>query len=123
MADVALEWNGDFEVSPQGGLVLVDGDELARQRIIRRLFTAVQGYVWHPEYGAGLPQRIGNVARQRRIESIVRSQIALEASVAASPPPRVTVTDNSSLDPGLYQIKIEYTDTATKLQMTLTFTV
>ncbi len=123
MADLSLEWNGDFEVSAQGGLVLVDGDELARQRIVRRLLTAIEGYVWHPEYGAGLPQRIGSVGRHEIIESIVRSQIALEASVAPTPPPRVTVSDNSGEDPGLFVVTIRYTDSTTKLQMTLTFTV
>lgn len=123
MPDVSLEWNGDFEVSATGGLVLVDGDDLARQRIVRRLLTQVQGYIWHPEYGAGLPQRIGRVARALMIQSIVRSQIALEASVAPVPHPRVTVTDASGGNPGLFVITIQYTDAQSKVQKTLSFTV
>ena len=70
MADVWCEWNDDFQVSASGGLLLADGDDLARQRIVRRLCTAVLGYVWHPEYGAGLPQRIGQPGVVATIKAI-----------------------------------------------------
>ena len=123
MADLSLEWNGDFEVSAIGGLVLADGDELARQRIVRRLLTAVRGYVWHAEYGAGMPQRIGRPGRGLLLQSIVASQIALEAAVAASPAPVVTVTDASENNAGLFVVRIDYVESATKVQKTLTFEV
>lgn len=123
MADLSLEWNGDFEVSATGGLVLADGDDLARQRIVRRLLTAVQGYIWHPEYGAGLPQRIGRTAKALMLQSIVRSQIHMEASVAPMPAPRVVVTDVPDGNPGLFVVAITYTEAATKVQKTLSFTV
>jgi hypothetical protein len=106
MSDVYLEWNADFIVSPSGGLLLVDGNDYARQRLERRLFTAVNGYVWHPEYGAGLPQKIGDPWSVEQIQAIVSSQVVMEASVAPSPPPQ---TRAAEIVPGLVSIDISYT--------------
>ncbi len=91
MADLSLEWHDDFQVDSTGDLLVVDGDDEVRQRLQRRLFTAVQGYIWHPEYGAGLPQKIGSTLSVADIESTVASQLALEASVATNPPAQLTV--------------------------------
>src|SRR6185312_989041 len=91
MADVSLEWNDDFEPDSTGDLLVVDGDDEVRQRLERRLFTATQGYVWHPEYGAGLPQKIGSVLSVSQVRSIVAAQLALEASVATNPPAQLSV--------------------------------
>jgi hypothetical protein len=112
MADAFLDWQGDFQVSATGGLMLADGPVLVRQRIERRLFTPVEGYVWHPTYGAGLPQRIGGLNSPAQIQSIVNSQIAQEASVAPSPSPVIAVTEDQNT-PGLYVITISYTDAVT----------
>lgn len=120
MADAWLEWNGDFQVSAGGGLLLADGDDLARQRILRRLLTATKGYVWQPEYGAGLPQRVGRPARAETISSIVRSQIALEAAVSPDPPPTIKVAQDAN-QPGLFTISISYTDAATGEPVNLSF--
>ena len=121
MPDVFLEWGGDFQVSATGGLLMADGDDLVRQRLERRLFTAVQGYVWHPEYGAGLPQKIGSVYQPTQIEAIVRSQINMEASVAPNPPPvvKVSVSPNS---PNLTEINISYTNAQTGTAVSFTIT-
>ncbi len=91
MADLSLEWNDDFEIDITGDLLVVDGDIEVRHRLERRLFTAVNGYIWHPEYGAGLPQKIGSVFSVYQIKSIVTSQLALEESVAVSPPAQLGV--------------------------------
>ncbi|MBR0693688.1 hypothetical protein [Bradyrhizobium lablabi] len=110
MADVSLEWNDDFQPDSNGDLLLVDGDDEVRQRLERRLFTAEKGYVWHPSYGAGLPQKIGSVYSVEEIKSIVASQLALEASVAPSPPAQLTV---SQADGGIVTISILYWDAKT----------
>jgi phage baseplate assembly protein W len=112
MADLSLEWQGDFEPDATGDLLVVDGDDEVRQRLERRLFTARQGYVWHPEYGAGLPQKIGSVLTLAQIRSIVVSQIALEASVATNPPVQIEVTASAN-QPGLVDIAIQYFDAVT----------
>lgn len=111
MADLSLEWNDDFEVDASGDLLVVDGDVEVRQRLERRLFTAVQGYVWHPEYGAGLPQKIGSVLSVSEIKSIVTSQLALEASVAPSPPAQLSISADPN-DASIITIGILYWDAA-----------
>ena len=120
MTDFWLEWNSDFRVSPQGGLVLVDGDDEARQRIFRRLCTAVKGYIWHPEYGAGLPQKIGEPWQPPEIEAICRYQVDQEASVAATPPPIVNVAE---VIPGMVSIDISYTSAQTGAAVQFNITV
>src|SRR5674476_385449 len=92
MADLSLEWNDDFVPDATGDLLIVDGDDEVRQRLERRLFTAVKGYIWHPSYGAGLPQKIGSVLSASEIRSIVASQLAMEASVAPNPPAQLSVS-------------------------------
>jgi phage baseplate assembly protein W len=119
MADCFLEWGGDFQVDATGDLLVIDGDDEVRQRIERRLFTAVQGYVWHPEYGAGLPQKIGSVLSQSQIQSIVASQIALEASVATNPPAQLSVDKQTN---GAVTISIKYWDAQTGVSVSFSIT-
>lgn len=119
MADVFLEWNSDFQVDSTGDLQVIDGDVEVRQRLERRLFTAVQGYLWHPEYGAGLPQKVGSVYSLSQIESIVLSQINLEASVATTPPVQVFFNQTPG---GLVGIGIKYWDAATGVAVSFTIT-
>jgi hypothetical protein len=120
MADIDLDWKADMTIGPDGDLLLADGDDMVRQRIERRLFTAVQGYIWHQEYGAGLPDRIGRVARARDIQSLVAANIALETSVSPTPVPAITVDETQ---PGLFVIGIVYTDAATGTSVSLNFEV
>jgi hypothetical protein len=120
MTDFWLEWNNDFRVSPQGGLVLVDGDDEARQRLMRRLCTAVQGYIWHPEYGAGLLQKIGDPWQPTQIEAICREQVNMEASVAPFPPPVVGVAE---IIPGMVSIDIRYISAQTGAAVQFSITV
>ena len=119
MADVSLEWKDDFEPDSTGDLLVVDGDDEVRKRLERRLFTAVQGYVWHPEYGAGLPQKIGSVLSVAQIRSVVAAQIALEASVASNPAPQLTVSESAN---GLVAISIKYWDAKTGATVSFTIT-
>jgi plasmid stabilization system protein ParE len=121
MADLSLEWTDDFEADATGDLLVVDGDVEVRQRLERRLFTAVRGYVWHPEYGAGLPQKIGSVLSVAQIKSIVSSQLALEASVATNPPAQLTVTADPN-DLGNVGIAIKYWDAVTGETVSFTIT-
>ena len=109
MADVFLEWQGDFQLSATGDLLVIDGDVETRQRLERRLFTAVQGYIWHLQYGAGLPQKIGGTLSVADIKSVVNSQIGLEATVAPNPPPFISVAADPN-NRGNVQIAIKYFD-------------
>lgn len=122
MADLSLEWNGDFSLTPSGDLALAEGDDMVRQRIQRRLFTAVRGYVWHLDYGAGLPQKIGSTFQPYQISSIVRAQIALEPTVAQTPPPQIQVSQDPTL-PGTQIISITYTDAPSGRQVGMTISL
>ena len=121
MSDLWLEWGGDFVASANGDLLLASGADEARQAISRRLFTAIQGYVFHPEYGAGLPQKIGSTQNTNALTALVRSQIALESAVDQSKPVAVTVrADSNNL--GLYTITISYAEAITGQPVELSFT-
>lgn len=88
---------------------MVDGIDLDNQHIERRLLTAVNGYLFYQDYGAGLPQRIGLTALERGIKAIVRQQIYLEATVARIPAPVITVQFKADAA-GLCSIRIDYTN-------------
>jgi len=120
VADLELDWGSDLTFTAGGDLALADNEMLPRQRIQRRLFTAIRGYLFHLEYGAGLPQKIGHVGTTTAIQSLIRANIALEASVASYPLPQVTVTQDTS-NPGLFVILIVYFDATLGEQVTLSF--
>lgn len=120
MPDCFLDFSDDLQVSPTGDLLMVDGDKLTQQRIVRRLSTAVNGYIWHLEYGAGLPQKIGKPSTQLAIQSLVRAHIVLESTVAKSPPPIITV-DPYGIATGAFVITIVYYSLITGKQQTLSF--
>lgn len=119
MTDIALEWNDDFQIDSTGDLATVDGDDEVRQRLERRLFTAVKGYVWHPDYGAGLPQKVGSVLSVEDIRSVVASQLNLEATVAPNPPVELTVVAQPG---GLSAIGIKYWSAKTGISVSFTIT-
>lgn len=81
--------------------------------------TAQGEYIFHPNYGAGLPQRIGLIRDDRVIAAIIRSQIFLEAAVARSPNPVITVT---SILNGV-NVSIKYTDAFAQKAVTVTFPI
>jgi hypothetical protein len=122
MTEVWLDWRSDFTLAANGDLATADGDDEGRQRLERRLFTPQQGYVWHPEYGAGLPQRIGSPYTINQIKSVVASQIGMEQAVAPSPPPTLTV-DVSPNQPDLVAIGIKYFDAVSGVAVSFTITL
>lgn len=107
MPDVFHWFGSDIAFDATGDLFLTQDEPLeTQQAIVRRLMTAAQGYLWHPRYGAGLPERIGNPVVGIELQAVVQGQMLHEASVARSPAPRVLVSEIPS---GAY-IAIKYTD-------------
>ena len=79
----AQHWFGeDLSVSPTGDIALVDGIDLGNERIVRRLMTNLGAYIWHIDYGASVPKRVGDTLDLTLIESVIRSQIYLEDAVS-----------------------------------------
>lgn len=133
MPDIDHLWSGDINAGPTGDLGVIDGQALGVQRIVRRLMTrgfypasvgvpAIQAeYIWHPDYGASLPQRIGGRADLNLLTSVISSQILKEADwIAANPPPTVKLIQAGV---GAVAITITYTVKATGAQQQLSFNV
>lgn len=120
MSDFWLDWHSDFIVSSKGGLVIATGDDYSRQRLQRRFMTAVHGYVWHREYGAGLPQKVGDPWSPSYIEAICQAQAVLEASVAPNPPPVIKVREVIA---GLVSIDVQFTSAHTGLSVQFNITL
>jgi hypothetical protein len=92
MVDIFLSWGGDLGVGSTGDLALVSASDTTNQRVCRRLLTNAGDYLWQLNYGGGLPQFVGTPAQPADIESVVRTQLALETAVSASPAPQVSAT-------------------------------
>lgn len=91
LQDVDHVWDVDLRLSPSGDLGRVSGLERSKQRVLRRLLTNPGDYIWHPEYGAGLPRKVGSTLDVAKLTALIRGQMLLEVSVARSPAPTVSV--------------------------------
>lgn len=120
MPDLYHYWGDDLQVSPAGDLATVDGTTLGEQRVLRRLLTNPGDYVFHPDYGAGLPAKIGTVQDTASLVALIRSQMFQEAVVAATPAPVISVTPIAG-SLGAVSISIQYADATTGQQASLTF--
>jgi hypothetical protein len=117
MPDIEQMWGADLTLTPSGDIALVDGDDLTRERLLRRLLTAVRSYIFHTTYGAGVPERIGDTLDTNLIMGVVSEQVRKEATVATSPAPKITV---QAILNGV-QVSIKYTSAITGQQVALTF--
>ena len=54
--------------SASGDLLTTDDPT---NRILRRLLTNPGDYLWHPDYGAGLPSRIGTVVNEAELTALI----------------------------------------------------
>lgn len=110
----------DFYTDNRGDLLTVSGSEKTKQRILRRLLTNPGSYIWHPDYGAGLPTYIGQPLSQElyeEISALITSQILLEDSVAKSPIPTIDLSPTTN---GLF-CNIVYFDSTENTTVTLSF--
>ncbi len=119
MKDLYHYVGNDLAASATGDLQTVDGAIKGQQRILRRLLTNPKSYIWHPEYGAGLPSYIGALIDLPKIRALIRGQMLLEAAVAKTPEP---VIDLQVIPEGL-SAQIQYVDAVTKQAQTLSFSV
>lgn len=119
MADVYHEFGGDLVLSANGDLLTAQDSQEGRQRVLRRLATNLVDYIWHTEYGAGLPAQVGGLVDIPKIKGIVRTQIFLESRVSETPDPVITV---EPITEGV-NVTIQYTDKPTGQVQTLSFSV
>jgi hypothetical protein len=120
MPDISHTFGSDLTLGPTGDLAVSDGAQLGQERVLRRLLTNPQGYVWHPTYGAGLARFLGMPMAPQRMGAITRAQMFQEAAVAQDPAPQVTVAAQKD---GTVVESIAYVDADTGATTTLTFPV
>jgi len=118
MNDLYLTWGGDLEVDSSGDLAIATGSDSVSQRVCRRLLTNLGDYIWNLDYGGGLAQFVGLTSDIAGIEGVVRTQLALEASVPTTPPPTVSVRVADAAN-GYVVASISYADpsSATSVQL------
>ena len=96
----------DLSVSPSGDLLTVTDSERRKQKILRRLITNPGELVFHPEYGAGLGQKVGDHVNVAEWTALILGQMKLEDSVARIPEPVVTL---ATIDNGV-NVDVKYND-------------
>ncbi len=104
--DLHHDHGGDIAANARGDVALSDGAARGRQRVLRRLLTNPGDYIFHPDYGAGLPRMVGELLDEPAIAGLIRQQMALEPAVAQDPEPTIAV----ALVPGGVQCTIIYMD-------------
>ena len=120
MADLNHQFGSDLSFGPSGDLALVAGSPETVQRLLRRLLTNLQEYIWHTRYGAGLGKYVGETVDDRRIQGVILRQVNREKAVARTPASIVTV--NSTTD-GYVYVHIQYADKFTNQSQTVSFRV
>jgi hypothetical protein len=124
MADLFQWYGSDFLVDVNGDLMSVSGATWTQQRIVRRLLTPPNTYLFHPEYGAGLGRFIGeNLSPDlyQEIRNLIVTQIFLEAAVAKNPKPIITLSILNVLENTVLNVAIEYFDLIDQKTVYLSF--
>lgn len=119
MNDLNQYFGGDIAASATGDLQPVDGTTKGQQRVLRRLLTNPGDYIFHPDYGAGLPRMVGELVDVEKIRALIRGQMLLEESVAKTPEPQIEVQAIA----GGVSCRIQYTDAVSKAPAVLSFDV
>ena len=120
MTDLALIFGNDLSVDATGDLAVSTGTEEGEERVLRRLLTNPNEYIWQAAYGAGLAVFLGQPNAAANIQAIIQSQLTQEAIVETDPPPVVTVTGQSN---NSVFVTIQYVDANTGTLNVATFPV
>jgi len=94
--DLTILPSGDLmvcrNIEPTGSVMPSSATVEGEQRVLRRLLTPPRSYIWHLEYGAGLPGYVGQPVLPGALNAIIISQMLLEDTVARDPLPTVTTS-------------------------------
>lgn len=119
MRDLNHLIGADISASLTGDLATISGTQAGVQRVLRRLFTNPGDYVWHPDYGGGLPAKVGSLATPQELRALILQNMLLEPVVARTPAPAIEVTPIAN---GVF-IGIGYTDSRTKEPVFRSFSI
>jgi len=120
--DLDHDFGNDVKLSPTNDLLNITSLGKSQQRVLRRLMTPPGSYIWHPNYGGGLQQYVGQTLSpdlMDMIKSKILAQIFLEDSVARSPVPTISL---QTIQEGLF-VQINYTENTTQKPIVLSFNV
>ena len=120
--DAYQYYGNDIQYSATNDIQLASDIDRSQQRVLRRLFTNPGDYIWHPEYGAGLPLYIGqplSPVNIDQLQTIITSQMYLEDSVAQTPAPVINIQTTQF---GLF-IQITYMVNPSQQSVVLSFPV
>jgi len=118
--DVNHKFGQDIQSAANGDLGLVSGAQRSQQRVLRRLLTAINSYIWHIEYGAGLSSFVGQPLSSDnydQIKSLILSNMFNEQSVSQTPPPVITIQNIGNA----IAVQINYTENPTQNPIVLNF--
>ncbi|HHW4679684.1 MAG TPA: hypothetical protein ACQGQH_09710 [Xylella sp.] len=87
------------------------------------MLTTPGDYLFYQDYGAGLPQYVGQPADIAKIRALIRGQMRLEEAVAKSPAPVIAVTHVRGGDGGGFAVSIKYHYAVTGQPVSLNFNV
>ena len=107
MADLQHTFGSDLTISANGDILTSDGTQGGQERVLRRLLTNPKAYIWHLNYGAGLPGFVGRVANSLRTTAVAKAQMFLEAIVSRNPGPTISVDVQNT---GVVTLDIQYVD-------------
>lgn len=119
MKDIYHYIGGDLSTSPTGDLRPVENTERGKQRVLRRLLTNPGDYIYHPTYGAGLGQKVGESVNINEWTALILGQMLLEDVVAQDPAPTITL---NIIEQGI-SVYASYTDATSGTPATLSFDV
>jgi hypothetical protein len=119
MADLYHYFGADLAAAANGDLLAADAGLLTQQLVLRRLLTNEGEYFFALDYGAGLPQFIGNAGNIPGITAVIRRQLNFERGVTKIPEPRIDV---SPIPTGIF-VHIVYNDAITGKPSVLSFNV
>lgn len=131
MSDLFQWWRQDLVIMPSGDLMVCTGIQPTgstqpstatvegEQRVLRRLLTTPGTYIWHLEYGAGLPQYVGQPVLPSAIATLIMTQMFMEDTVAQDPLPTVAATP---INDGI-NVNISYADNNVGRIVTLGFDI
>ena len=123
LADLDHYIGADLSVAVGGDLTTATDTLRGQQRVLRRLLTNPGDYIFHPDYGAGLPAFVGQAADIAKIRARVRGQMLMEDAVAKVPAPDIEVSTIPTLDGGGFYVSIRYADAPSGQPVTLGFSV
>lgn len=131
MNDLYHYVGSDLALSPTGDLAPIDATVKGQQRILRRLLTnppeldavgnviSAGDYLWHQDYGAGVPKLVGTNVDVPKIKALIRGQMLLEDCVARTPEPVIDV----QVIPEGVSVTVQYIDAHSRTQQVLSFDV